>query len=108
MKALGPTDYPHVEGDARWTMARAKATQIRLRSVLRAFWIPMIGVCFSLIGPSGLLAGSLEAGGLSFSDELGGFRLISATGSGRGSDPIILVEEIFGMGPAVLTIRQSG
>ncbi len=45
------------------------------------------------------------AGGLRFSDELGGFRLISVTGSGSASDPIVVVEEITQVGPAVLTIR---
>ena len=45
------------------------------------------------------------AGGLHFSDELGGFRLISVTGSGSASDPIVVVEEITQVGPAVLIIR---
>ena len=81
--------------------------QLHLRRVLRFCWILAMGVFLVAIGPSRLLAESLEAGGLSFSDELGGFRLISATGSGHGSDPIVLVEEIFGMEPAVLTIRRS-
>lgn len=52
-------------------------------------------------------AETLEAGGLLFSDELGSFRLISATGKGTPSDPIVLVEEITGIKPAVLTIRQN-
>jgi hypothetical protein len=50
-------------------------------------------------------AEDFTAGGLRFSDELGGFRLISVTGSGSASDPIIVVEEITRVGPAVLTIR---
>ena len=66
-----------------------------------------IGLMFLLNGVGNLHAEPLEAGGLTFSDELGGFRLISATGSGSPSDPIVLVEEISGMGPAVLTIRQG-
>lgn len=53
-------------------------------------------------------AETLEAGGLSFSDELGGFRLISADGRGTPADPIVLVEEITGLKPAVLVIRQAG
>jgi hypothetical protein len=53
-------------------------------------------------------AETLEAGGLLFSDELGSFRLISAAGKGTPSDPIVLVEEITGIKPAVLTIRQNG
>ncbi|MEM8948711.1 MAG: hypothetical protein AAGA21_05885 [Pseudomonadota bacterium] len=66
-----------------------------------------MGVFLLFGSPGDLFAGSFETGGLTFSDELGGFRLISATGSGSPSDPIILVEEIFGMEPAVLTIRRS-
>ena len=50
-------------------------------------------------------AEDFTAGGLRFSDELGGFRLISVTGSGTASDPIVVVEEITQVGPAVLTIR---
>ncbi len=52
-------------------------------------------------------AATFEAGGLVFSDELGGFRLISARGQGTSSDPIILVEELTSLQPAVLTIRPS-
>jgi hypothetical protein len=65
------------------------------------------GLWLALPWPEGAHAASLEAGGLWFSDELGGFRLISATGSGEPSDPIVLVEEITGLEPAVLTIRPS-
>ena len=50
-------------------------------------------------------AEEFAAGGLRFSDELGGFRLISVTGSGSSSDPIVVVEEITQVGPAVLIIR---
>lgn len=52
-------------------------------------------------------AATFEAGGLVFSDELGGFRLISARGQGTSADPIILVEELTSLQPAVLTIRPS-
>ena len=50
-------------------------------------------------------AEEFTAGGLQFSDELGGFKLISVTGSGTASDPIVVVEEITQVGPAVLIIR---
>ena len=73
----------------------------------RRWWLLGIGFCLLLSGPERLAAESLEAGGLTFSDELGGFRLISATGSGSTSDPIVLVEEFSGLGPAVLTIRRN-
>ncbi len=43
--------------------------------------------------------------GIEFSDERGGFRLLSASGRGSRADPFVLVEEIFGPGPAVLVIR---
>lgn len=49
----------------------------------------------------------LKAGGLSFSDELGGFTLLSASGSGSTSDPILLVEEIEEAAPVTLVIRRS-
>jgi hypothetical protein len=52
-------------------------------------------------------AASFEAGGLVFSDELGGFRLVSASGEGTSADPIILVEELTSLRPAVLTIRPT-
>lgn len=70
-------------------------------------WILAIGVVLSIALPPCVSAETLHAGGLAFSDELGGFRLISASGSGRVSDPIVLVEEITGLGPAVLTIRPG-
>jgi hypothetical protein len=65
-----------------------------------------LGLCLGF--GAGSRAGTFEAGGLTFSDELGGFRLLSASGLGTASDPIVLVEEIFDLNPAVLTIRQAG
>jgi hypothetical protein len=47
-----------------------------------------------------------NAGGLTFSDELGGARLIGASGSGTRDDPIVLLEEISGPGPAILVVRN--
>jgi len=58
--------------------------------------------------PCGASAAELTAGGYSFSDELGGFRLLSATGSGTPDDPIIVVEEIAEAAPVVLVIRRLG
>lgn len=46
---------------------------------------------------------SLE--GLTFSDEFGGFRLISVTGRGTRQDPFVVVEEITNPKQAVLVIR---
>ena len=65
-----------------------------------------LGLGLSFGPGTGLLAATFEAGGLLFSDELGGFRLLSARGQGTASDPIVLVEEIASLNPSVLTIRQ--
>jgi hypothetical protein len=48
----------------------------------------------------------LFAGGFSFSDELGGFRLMSASGSGTASDPVVLAEEFLELAPVTLVIRR--
>ena len=52
-------------------------------------------------------AETYTAGGLTFSDELGGFRLIAASGAGTIADPIVVVEEITQVGPAVLVVRGA-
>lgn len=51
-------------------------------------------------------AAEFMAGGYSFSDELGGFRLLSATGSGTPDDPVVISEEIFEVAPVTLVIRN--
>jgi hypothetical protein len=60
-----------------------------------------------LLLPEGARAGMWTAGGLTFSDELGGTRLVGASGSGTRDDPIILREEIAGAGPAILVVRND-
>jgi len=54
-------------------------------------------------------AGAVElfAGGFSFSDELGGFRLTKASGSGTASDPVVLAEEFLELAPVTLVIRRQ-
>jgi hypothetical protein len=61
----------------------------------------------TLMGGGSLQAGTVTTGGVSFSDELGGARLLSASGTGTASDPIVLVEEITGPGPAILVVRNG-
>jgi hypothetical protein len=56
---------------------------------------------------SGLAAETWTAGGLTFSDEPGGARLLAARGTGTRDDPIVLVEEIIGPGPAVLEVHNG-
>lgn len=45
------------------------------------------------------------AGAYSFSDELGGFRIISASGSGTRDDPITVTQELVSASPVTMVIR---
>ncbi len=75
---------------------------------MNTWWHRLVGLMgLALVGFE-TRAEPLVAGGLSFSDELGGFRLVSAQGSGTLEDPIILVEEITQLRPAVLVVRLHG
>jgi hypothetical protein len=58
-----------------------------------------------LVLPARASADTWTVAGLTFSDELGGFRIVSVSGSGTVSDPIVIVEEITDIVPAVLIIR---
>ena len=63
-------------------------------------------VIFSGVGAAGGAgAEPITLGGLTFSDELGGVRLEEGWGTGSLDDPIVLVEEITGDGPAILVVR---
>jgi hypothetical protein len=52
-----------------------------------------------------VLAEPVSLQGLTFSDELGGLRIVEARGHGSLDDPFVLVEDITADGPAILTIR---
>lgn len=52
------------------------------------------------------IAAEFAAGVYSFSDELGGFRLLSVSGRGTPADPIVVTEEILDAAPVTLTIRR--
>jgi hypothetical protein len=58
--------------------------------------------------PATGLAAPISHGGLVFSDELGGFNLVSVSGTGTLDDPIVVVEEITGDRAVALTIRNFG
>lgn len=49
--------------------------------------------------------GPVEAGAYSFSDELGGFRIISASGTGSRDDPFVIREELNSATPVTMVIR---
>jgi hypothetical protein len=67
----------------------------------------LVGIAWICLAGGTVAAATLTAGGLSFSDEPGGARLLAASGTGTRDDPIVLVEEIIGPGPAVLEIRNG-
>jgi len=46
-----------------------------------------------------------EAGAYSFSDELGGFRIVSANGKGTRDDPIVIRQEMNSASPVTMVIR---
>lgn len=64
-------------------------------------------ICLALVLPCPGGAETWSTAGLSFSDEPGGARLLGASGSGARDDPIVLIEEITGAGPATLLVRNS-
>ena len=68
-------------------------------------WLPVLFLCVALARPAP--AETWSAAGLTFSDELGGVRLISVSGSGTVADPLVIIEEITGAGPAILVIRAG-
>lgn len=49
-----------------------------------------------------------RAGAYTFSDELGGFRIVSATGTGTKNDPVVLTQEFYSASPVTLVIRIPG
>jgi hypothetical protein len=51
--------------------------------------------------------GRWYAGHYSFSEELGGFRILSVTGSGTRTDPIEINEELYSADPVTLVIRAA-
>jgi hypothetical protein len=64
-------------------------------------------LCLAAIGPApDAGARSWTTGGINFSDEPGGVRLLGATGAGTRDDPIVLVQEITGAGPSILLVRN--
>ncbi len=71
-----------------------------------------LAVLAALLGARPGGAAEFSAGIYSFSDELGGFKLLSATGTGTADDPVVLVEEFDDVAASTLVIRnralQSG
>jgi hypothetical protein len=78
--------------------------------VIRAAWRGaryLVGAALLCTAAGGVGAESWTTAGMSFSDRPGGTRLLAASGTGTRDDPIVLVEEISGPGPAVLEIHNG-
>jgi hypothetical protein len=72
----------------------------------RRLLVGLLGLAACLVSGD-LGAETWTAGGLAFSDDPGGARLLRASGTGASDDPIVLIEEIVGPGPATLEIRNG-
>jgi len=71
-------------------------------------WIrlSLFACVLAMATPSGgAAAAPVSTSGITFSDELGGFTIVSAAGSGTLADPFVVVEEITGPQEPVLMIR---
>jgi|GEM_PF-2024900 len=75
----------------------------RARRILKGAQTACFAVALFAAAP--LRAEPIALGGLIFSDELGGIRIVDGWGEGGLDDPFVIVEEITGDGPAILTIR---
>ena len=73
---------------------------------VRGALLGLIGLAWFSLGAGPGAAGTWTVAGLSFSDELGGVRLLAVSGRGTRADPLVLVEEITGLGPAVLIVTN--
>lgn len=71
----------------------------------QAFILLVAASCLSALVPRRAAAVDLLDQGLDFSDERGGFRLVSVTGSGTIDDPITVTEEVTGPNDPILIIR---
>jgi hypothetical protein len=75
-----------------------------LAAVRTRHWLPSIIAALIALQAVPGAAAPLSAAGITFSDELGGFTLVSVSGSGTIDDPFVVVEEITGPQEAVLVI----
>lgn len=64
-----------------------------------------LGAILLLMSISSAAADPVTVEGITFSDELGNFRLVSVTGTGTGEDPFVVTEEVTGPNDPVLVIE---
>ena len=92
----------------REEFCRSVLTLPRWRTIARPARFAFLAFLAILaMAPDRLLAAPLSTGGFTFSDELGGFRLVSVSGIGSADDPIVVEEELTGTAPVVLVIRRN-
>jgi hypothetical protein len=77
-----------------------------MMAILKGALCGLLGLAGLCLAADPAAAGTWTLAGLSFSDHLGGARLLAASGRGTRADPIVLVEEITDAGPAVLAIEN--
>src|SRR5215468_12365656 len=65
----------------------------------------VLGFLSALACVGAAVAAPISAGGLTFSDELGGFSILGVSGTGSLADPFVVVEELHSSEDAVLVIR---
>jgi hypothetical protein len=65
----------------------------------------LTGLIAALAPLANAAAGTWEAGSFQFSDELGGFEILSVTGTGNESDPVVITERFTSPEPGTMVIR---
>lgn len=84
-------------------MQRVRTDRCRLVVSLRL----CAGLVASFAFPFQGVGAEVSAGQYTFSDRLGGFRLLSASGLGTPDNPIVVVEEVDEAAPITLVVRRQ-
>jgi hypothetical protein len=96
--------HPDAEADTGEASSR---TVRRTWPVLLALFLALQGNGLAEERETPVPPSVLRAGAYSFSDELGGFRLLSANGKGTADDPYVLVQEFESASPVTMVIRAT-
>lgn len=96
----------HRNGNQIIRRQKLAATISKRVRILLGLLIALSWSCTSFVATS-VFAKTLSTAHLSFSDELGGFELVSVSGTGTKTDPIIVVERMRTLDPTLLVIRRT-
>ena len=75
--------------------------------------LPALSAVWSVLAAADVFAqpvddlGRWHAGAYSYSDELGGFKIVGIAGTGTADDPVVLSQEMLSASPAVVVIRAE-